>query len=96
MSYIVSEVYEALREAGASEEKARAAAGAIPVGQHLASKEDLQKAFGELKIEIAEFRAAIEARFNDKFASLDRGMAVLKFAYGPIIIGLLIKIAFFD
>ena len=37
MSYIVSEVYEALREAGASEEKARAAAGSIPVGQYLAS-----------------------------------------------------------
>ena len=50
--------------------KARAAAGSIPVGQYLASKEDLQKAFGELKIEIAEFRAAIEARFNDKSASL--------------------------
>ena len=38
----------------------------------------------------------METRFNDKFASLDRGMAVLKFAYGPIIMGLLIKLAFFD
>ena len=78
----------------------------VPVGVSV-SKEDLQKAFGEgkveiadlrgeLKSEIANFRAAMETRFNDKFASLDRGMAVLKFAYGPIIMGLLIKLAFFD
>ena len=104
MSY---QLYDALLEAGASEEKAKAAAGSIPEGQYLASKEDLQKAIGEVKVEIsalrgelkteiAEFRAAMETRFNDKFAPLDRGMAVLKFGYGPIIIGLLIKLAFFD
>ena len=78
----------------------------VPVGVS-ASKEDLQKAFGEVKVEIADlrgelkseianFRAAMETRFNDKFASLDRGMAVLKFAYRPLIMGLLIKLAFFD
>ena len=104
MSY---QLYDALVAAGAPEEKAKAAAESIPEGQYLASKEDLQKAFGEVKVEIADlrgelkseianFRAAMETRFNDKFASLDRGMAVLKFAYGPIIMGLLIKLAFFD
>ena len=41
MSVIVSEVYDALLEAGASEEKAKAAAGAIPVGEQLATKADL-------------------------------------------------------
>ena len=41
MSVIVSEVYDALIEAGASEEKAKAAAGAIPIGQQLATKADL-------------------------------------------------------
>ena len=39
MSVIVSEVYDALLEAGASE--AKAAAGAIPVGEQLATKADL-------------------------------------------------------
>ena len=41
MSVIVSEVYDALIEAGASHEKARAAAGAIPVGEQLATKANL-------------------------------------------------------
>ena len=41
MSVIVSEIYDALIEAGASHEKARAAAGAIPVGEQLATKADL-------------------------------------------------------
>ena len=100
MSY---QLYDALLDAGASEEKAKAAAESIPEGQYLASKEDLQRAIGEVKVEIAElrteiaeFKSSVEVRFNDKFAPLDRGMAVLKFGYGPIIIGLLIKLAFFD
>ena len=41
MSVIVSEVYDALIEAGASQEKAKAAAAAIPVGDQLATKADL-------------------------------------------------------
>ena len=41
MSVIVSEVYDALVEAGASQEKAKAAAAAIPVGDQLATKADL-------------------------------------------------------
>lgn len=41
VSVIVSEVYDALIEAGASQEKARAAVGAIPVGEQLATKADL-------------------------------------------------------
>ena len=61
MSYIVSEVYEALREAGASEQSAKAAAGAIPVGQYFASKEDLQKAFGNVETEIAGLRGELKA-----------------------------------
>lgn len=55
MSYIVSEVYEAFREVGASEQMAKAAAGAIPLGQHLASKEDI----AELKRDIAVLRFAV-------------------------------------
>ena len=41
MSYINAEIYDALIEAGASEEKAKAAAGSIPAGEYLATKEDI-------------------------------------------------------
>ncbi len=88
MSLIVSEVYDALIEAGASEEKAKAAAGAIPLAERLATKEDL-----------VELIAAIDGRFakvDERFAKVERDLAVLKFGYGPVIVGLLIKIAFFS
>ena len=55
MSVIVSELYDALLEAGASEEKAKAAAGAIPIGQQLATKQDI----ADLKAEITVLRRAI-------------------------------------
>ena len=94
-SHVHIGMYNALKELGASEESARAAVADLPLPQHLASKEDLLQAIGEVKMEIADFRSAMETRLNDKFAPLDRGMAVLKYGYGPIIVGLLIKIAFF-
>ena len=72
-SHVHIGLYDALREVGASEETARAGAVDIPVGQQLATKEDLLRAI----------------------APLDRGMAVLKYGYGPIIIGLLVKLVFF-
>ena len=81
MNLIVSEVYDAFIDAGASEEKAKAAAGAFPLAVRLATKEDLD----ELKKEI-----------NDRFSKIERDMAVLKFGYGPLIIALLVKIAFFS
>ena len=87
MSLIVSEVYDALIEAGASEEKAKAAAGAIPLAERLATKEDLD----ELKARFNE----LEARFNERFAKLERDLALLKFGYGPVVLALLVKIAFF-
>ncbi|MCY4509561.1 MAG: hypothetical protein OXG35_21735 [Acidobacteria bacterium] len=76
MSIIVSEVYDALLEAGASEAKAKAAAAAIPVGEHLATKEDIAELKAELKAEIAALKVAI-------------------FMFGPLILGLLIKLVFF-
>ena len=72
-SHVHIGLYDALREAGASEETARAGAVDIPVAQNLATKEDLLQAI----------------------APLDRAMAVLKYGYGPIIIGLLVKLVFF-
>ena len=80
MSLMVAEVYEALIEAGTSEQKAKAAAGAIPIARELATKEDLR----ELRDEMGE-----------RFGKLERDLAVLKFAYGPVILALLVKIAFF-
>ena len=58
----------------------KAAAGAIPIARELATKEDLR----ELRDEMGE-----------RFGKLERDLAVLKFAYGPVILALLVKIAFF-
>ncbi len=112
MSLIVSEVYDALIEAGASEEKAKAAAGAIPLAERLATKEDLAELKAAIDADLTELKAAIDERFtkvderftkiderfigiDGRFVKIERDLAVLKFGYGPIIVGLLIKIAFF-
>ena len=50
---MISEVYEALIEAGASETKAKAAAEAIPVIEQLATKTDLAEVKADLKAELA-------------------------------------------
>ena len=55
VSVIVSEVYDALLEAGASHEKARAAAGAIPVGEQLATKADIARLEADIKVLKAVF-----------------------------------------
>ncbi|MDE0035135.1 MAG: hypothetical protein OXU75_18670 [Deltaproteobacteria bacterium] len=81
MSLIVTELYDALIEAGATEEKAKAAAGAIPMVETLATKQDL----AELKAEI-----------KDDIAVLKRDMAVLKLAFAPAVLALLVKLVFFS
>ena len=57
MSLIVSEVYDALIEAGASEAKAKAVAGAIPLAEHLATKDDI----AEVRTDLAEVKAELKA-----------------------------------
>lgn len=47
---MIAEIYEALVEAGASEEKAKAAAGAVPVGESLATKADIQELWSEIRV----------------------------------------------
>ena len=82
-SHVHIGLYDALREAGASDETARAGAVDIPVGQHLATKEDLLQAI---------------AGVNDRIAKLTTDVASLRvsvFTFGPIIIGLLVKLVFF-
>ncbi len=58
---MVSEVYEALIDAGASEAKAKAAAEAIPVSEQLTTKTDLAEVKADLKAEIGEVRTQVVA-----------------------------------
>lgn len=80
MSMIVSEVYDALIEAGTSEEKARAAAGAIPMVERLATKDDVAL----LKDDIAVLRHDLTALKLGVFSS------------APAILALLVKLVFFS
>lgn len=83
MSLIVSEIYEALIEAGTSEDKARAAAAAVPSVERLATREDIAKLERSTKADIAR---------------LDKRVAVLNlavFSLQPAILALLVKLVFF-
>ena len=100
-------LYRVLVGVGADKEEAQAAADSIPDKENLTTKEDLQKSFGEVKAEISGLRGEVKAEISGlrgevkaEISSL-RGevradMAVLKYAYGPVIVALLIKIAFFS
>ena len=97
MSIMVAEVYRALVEAGAPETSARAAAAAIPVAGDMVVKEDLWALKEELLARIAQVEHGLGERIaqqGERIGGLERSLAVLKFAYGPIIIVLLLKIAF--
>ena len=55
MSILIAEVYDALLAGGVPEDKARAAASAIPAAQDLATKQDI----AELRRDIAVLRFAV-------------------------------------
>ena len=74
MSLIVSEIYDALIEAGSTEEKAKAAAAAIPVADQMATKEDIT----DVKAEMAEFKAEIRQDMADFKAEVRQDMAEFK------------------
>ena len=76
MSIVVAEVYEALVSAGAPEDKARAAAAAIPIGEQLATKQDL----AEVKVEIAGIKATM--RYNTTLLMLVIGL-LIKLVFFP-------------
>ena len=80
MSQIVTEIYEAFRAANVGDDLAKAAAGAIFGREDLVTKLDLDRAMSRVQSEIADLKADLE---------------LLKFAYGPLIMSLLVKIAFF-
>ena len=77
---MIAEVYKALVEAGASEDSARAAAGAIPIARDLATKEDLVELRTELKQDIADLKSDLK---------------IMKFVYGPAVLLMLAKLVFF-
>ena len=105
MSLIVTEIYDALIEAGATERKARAAAAAIPMVENLATKQDFAEFKAAIKQDLAELRAAIKqdlaglrAEFKEDISVLKRDVAVLKlavFSFFPTIVALLVKLVFF-
>ena len=78
MSIMIAEVYKALVEAGASEDSARAAAGAIPIAKDLATKEGLVDVRAELKQDIAELRAELKQDIADLRAELKQDVAELR------------------
>lgn len=83
MSLIVSEIYDALIEAGTSKDRAKAAAAAVPSVERLATKEDI---------------ANLERNTKADIARLDKRVAVLNlavFSLQPAILALLVKLVFF-
>ena len=87
MSIMVTEVYEALVSAGAPEDKAKAAAGAIPIARDLAAKQDLADLRTELKQDIAGVKQEISDVKSD--------LKIMKFVYGPAVLLMLATLVFF-
>ena len=75
MSIMVTEVYQALVDAGASEEKARAAAEAIPDMSDLADKNDVAEFRSELKQDIADLRSDLKQDITDLRSELKQDIA---------------------
>ena len=76
MSMMIAEIYEALVEAGTSEEKAKAAAGVVPVIDSLATKTDLQELRSDMQVLRSDMKADMQVLRSDMKAELK----VLKFA----------------
>ena len=90
MSLIVSEVYDALLEAGASADKARAAAGAVPSAGNIATRDDIANM--ATKHDIASMAT------KEDISRLEKRIAVLSFAIlslGPAILAFVVKLTFF-
>ena len=80
MSMMIAEIYEALVEAGTSEEKAKAAAGVVPVTDNLATKTDLQELRTELKSEMQELGVTTKSDIQGLRSDMNAELKVLKFA----------------
>ena len=91
MSQIATEVYDAFRAANVQEDLAKAAAGAIAGREDLVTKLDLERDVNRMQTEIGRVDNDLKAAIAD----LKSDMKLLKFGYGPAILGLLIKLVFF-
>ena len=89
MSIMVTEVYQALVDAGASEEKARAAAEAIPDMSDLADKNDVAQFRSELKQDIADLWSELKQDIVGLKADLYKQMWLMQGATILAIVGLL-------
>ena len=69
MGLIVSEVYDALIEAGASPDTAKAAAGAVPPAENMATKEDIARLEGNMATK--EDVARLEMATKEDIARLE-------------------------
>ena len=108
MTTMISELYEALINAGATEEKAREAAQALACmdaggraasGTKAGTAENLNSkdTIAEVKAELAGDIAALDEKLSGKIAELDKNMAVLKWMMGATLTGvaaIIVKIFF--
>ena len=78
MSIMVTEVYRALVDAGASEEKARAAAEAIPDMSDLADKNDIAELRSELKQDIVDVRSEFKREIAELRSEFKRDIVELR------------------
>ena len=82
MTTMISELYEALINAGATEEKAKEAAEALST-ENLNSKDTI----AEVKAELAGDIAGLDQRLSGKIAELDKKMAVMQWMMGATLTG---------
>ena len=81
MSTMVKEIYKALKNAGADEELAVAAAESVPSAEDLATKADIEATkadISELKVAIAALRADVYRQLWMMGVSLLAAMVALK------------------
>ena len=95
MSQSVTEVYDAFRAANVGENLARAAAGAIAGREDLVTKLDLERAIGRVEADLKAEIGRVEADLKAEIADVKSDLKLLKFAYGPVVLGLLVKLVFF-
>ena len=93
MTTMISELYEALINAGATEEKARQAAVALSA-ENLNSKDTIAEVKAELAGDIAGLDEKLSARItaldeklSGKIATLDKKMAVMQWMLGTTLAG---------
>ena len=88
MSIMVTEVYQALVDAGASEEKARAAAEAIPDMSDLADKNDIAELRSELRQDIVDVRSEFKREIAEFRSEFKREIVELRSELKQDIVGL--------